>query len=925
MHWINRVVVALLSSSAIVALADDALPDKPPVKVEYFWAESNPVPGVTSPNSRPFGEAGDMIYPHLKPILTNKDIIKAEVHTLEFKNSTQAPLQFQVQFQLTDVARKRLAETCPADGDGLLAAFVDGDHRGTSFYVKSRDEARFAPTWGYTLSKAKIDQIVATFAPATVAAPATKAQNDAEITQHLQGIYLRRPGYVSVYGDWCGAVAVLRGIASVDKSSLPHRFAVYTVNLKTHQLTAVHVPGISQVTHLGRDGTSRIVAGLGYDGAWRLVRQNGDQWEAMALPVEMQQTGLHRLIDSDGPLAIAIPDAVFRWQDGNWKKTLLPPLGVMHFTSVAVEADGLLSGSNYYIGWWNRGDSTEGGFVAIDLDTPTPAWRSIYGPADPALGFPEGRAAVVLRGGPQGQVWLDAESDMDHARVYEFDGRQWHKRIDISAGLPADPAGIAAWGTQVSQENVGDLRVDKHGILHMLGERGIFTLRDNKLNRLVPGPIIGPNSLYIDDDGGFLVGTPTAGLLQFEKVEGGYALHELSVPQSDTPPRPADKEIRLSDGWTINPAGAAISLPAVPLNILPSKNSKSVHVATGGVAAHELSVIELETGKLWTKVNVQWSGYGLSKLDLNGNETLIWSGGASGLTHFVHCNGYALTMNGPSRQEARDAAELPGNVRSGIAGHPSKYSYAALDIAAGNLIVSSHDPASSEPAVTYLAGKQPLDVAWSRDGQSIYVSDWADNRVLVFSSLAEHPANNKPRTVISVGERPNQIAVHPTDGRLFVACAGSNSVSVIDGKTDTVIETISTRLEPTRPEHSKPDALTLAPDGKTLYVANAGSHNVAVIDVTEPKASRVMGFVPTGWNPTAVSITPNGNTLLIGTLKPADPLLAIPDLDKERPFPYVGTRVTGELWVVPVPNEKTLGEYTVQVRKNCPVQAREGP
>lgn len=39
-----------------------------------------------------------------------------------------------------------------------------------------------------------------------------------------------------------------------------------------------------------------------------------------------------------------------------------------------------------------------------------------------------------------------------------------------------------------------------------------------------------PNSLYINDSGSFLVGTTMAGLLLFEKVDGGYKLYRLAYP-----------------------------------------------------------------------------------------------------------------------------------------------------------------------------------------------------------------------------------------------------------------------------------------------------------------------------------------------------------------------------------------------------------
>src|SRR5262249_57188971 len=101
----------------------------------------------------------------------------------------------------------------------------------------------------------------------------------------------------------------------------------------------------------------------------------------------------------------------------------------------------------------------------------------------------------------------------------------------------------------------------------------------------------------------------------------------------------------------------------------------------------------------------------------------------------------------------------------------------------------------------------------------------------------------------------------------FVACASSNSVSVVDLRKGIVTETIMTALFPRAPEGSTPDALAVAPDGKTLYVANADNNCIAVIDIAQPSRSQVKGFIPTGWYPTAVAVTPDGKTLLVGVGK----------------------------------------------------------
>ena len=73
-------------------------------------------------------------------------------------------------------------------------------------------------------------------------------------------------------------------------------------------------------------------------------------------------------------------------------------------------------------------------------------------------------------------------------------------------------------------------------------------------------------------------------------------------------------------------------------------------------------------------------------------------------------------------------------------------------------------------------GGRPYDVLLARNGL-LYVSDWAGRQVIVVK-----PEEMRVIARIAVGEHPNQIVQHPKDDRLFVACASSNCVSVIDAK-----------------------------------------------------------------------------------------------------------------------------------------------
>jgi YVTN family beta-propeller protein len=388
----------------------------------------------------------------------------------------------------------------------------------------------------------------------------------------------------------------------------------------------------------------------------------------------------------------------------------------------------------------------------------------------------------------------------------------------------------------------------------------------------------------------------------------------LSVGAEELPgfPGPTAKGFLLPNGWTLSPAGSQIPLTDLPLNILPLSDGRHVLVATSGYNNHELSLVDLQESKVLSSQPVIQSWFGL-QLEPN-QEKIWWSGGGGGRLHTFDLKDAKLTRTGPAEPSVKRTApgEKP-HFSSGLALDSKNQKLYSLDVAAGT--ITTLDLNDGHVLKSAKAGQRPYDVALLRNGSELYVSDWAGKTILVLD-----PADLRSKATIAVGEHPNQIAVHPSDDRIFVACASSNSVSVIDSQRGVVAETIATALFPHAPEGSTPDALAIAPDGKTLYVANADNNCVAVIDIATPGKSQVRGFVPTGWYPTSVAVTPDGKHLLVGVGKgnqtKANPIVrqaaAPPAADNappsrpRRPYPYIGTTLSGALSVVPVPDEKQL-------------------
>jgi YVTN family beta-propeller protein len=72
---------------------------------------------------------------------------------------------------------------------------------------------------------------------------------------------------------------------------------------------------------------------------------------------------------------------------------------------------------------------------------------------------------------------------------------------------------------------------------------------------------------------------------------------------------------------------------------------------------------------------------------------------------------------------------------------------------------------------------------------------------------------------IKVGLHPCGMVISPDGSRLYVACANSDIISVINTVTDEVVDSISLHQGKDILFGSSPDDLTISPDGKYFYVA----------------------------------------------------------------------------------------------------------
>jgi YVTN family beta-propeller protein len=368
----------------------------------------------------------------------------------------------------------------------------------------------------------------------------------------------------------------------------------------------------------------------------------------------------------------------------------------------------------------------------------------------------------------------------------------------------------------------------------------------------------------------------------------------------------------LPNGWRIAPVGRHLSIGDLPLAMVLSPDGHSLVVTNNGYAKPTLRVVDLDRQYVASTVPLDDAWLGLawhpdgvrlysSGAAANSVQALTWRNGALQKSAVISLKPPAeLPTEGTNRPNA-----TPQSFVGGIAVSPDGARLFAVHVF-GELL-SSVELASGTVKSVALAA-EPYTCLVSRDGKTLFVSLWGGSKVLMFD-----PETLAMKREIAVGGHPNAM-VESIDGkRLFVACANTNAVWTIDLDAGKAAEQISIALFPKAPPGSTPNALALSPAGDRLLVANADNNTVAVVDVTRPAESRVKGFIPTGWYPTGVLFSGDGQTIYVlsgkGLISQANPRGNQPGINGGQ-GQYTGSMLEGSLSILPMPADDLLERYT---------------
>ena len=373
----------------------------------------------------------------------------------------------------------------------------------------------------------------------------------------------------------------------------------------------------------------------------------------------------------------------------------------------------------------------------------------------------------------------------------------------------------------------------------------------------------------------------------------------------------------LPTGQRITPAGVRVEVNDRPLGMSLSPDGRWLAVVTGSnFAPRALHILDAERARTVQTLPLGDSFVGV---EFSPAGDRLYIGG--GREHDVKI--LRRQPDGAFAPEAR--IELPGAAPSGLAvtGGGARL-FVALNL---KHAVAMIDTGSGKVAELE-AGSYPYTAIAA--GDAVYVSNWGGRRPLpgdrtdgAFPVVLDErgipasgtvsafdAASGKLRAHIETGLHPSAMCFDAHSSRLFVANANSDSVSVIDTRSNRAVDTINVRTAKDAPLGSSPNALALSPDGKTLFVANAANNAVAVVRLGG--RPRVEGFIPTGWYPTAVAVSRDGRRLWVASGYGFGSVAPLPEGRAGRSY----RDRAGVVSAIDVPSPRALAAMTRQVLEN---------
>src|ERR1700743_3061455 len=243
-------------------------------------------------------------------------------------------------------------------------------------------------------------------------------------------------------------------------------------------------------------------------------------------------------------------------------------------------------------------------------------------------------------------------------------------------------------------------------------------------------------------------------------------------------------QVLLPNGWKLSPAGTALPLGDLPLNMQLSASGKLLAVTNNGQSTQSIQLIDPKNEKLLDERIISKSWYGLAFS--HDEKTLYASGGNDNRILAFRIEDNKIGKADPIKSAH---ASWPDNkvCPTGIAVNKSNtrlYTVTkedsalyVVDLKTDKVIKQVKLPAEAYSCIL------------SPDEKNLYISIWGGEKVVVYSTALQSIAKT-----IKTGSHPNELLLNKKGTYLFVANANDNSVSIINTATKKTVEVLNTSL-----------------------------------------------------------------------------------------------------------------------------------
>ena len=348
-------------------------------------------------------------------------------------------------------------------------------------------------------------------------------------------------------------------------------------------------------------------------------------------------------------------------------------------------------------------------------------------------------------------------------------------------------------------------------------------------------------------------------------VAGAILLAACGGAPASPSPGTDDAHGRLPTGARLDPAGTTIAAGNLPLAMALSPDRRYAVLLLNGFTTRGIQVVDRASGHLTQTATLPGAFLGIAFAP-DGRTLAVSGGNADAIYLFAWHDGTATLADSILLVAKREESGV--RYPSGLAwSRDGNMLYVAENLADSVAVIDVH---AKRVLQRFATGLYPYGVAVAADG-SVYVSAWGGNAVATFTKAAGGAL--QPTGRIPAGRHPSAMTLNADGTRLFVASASTDRILVIDTRARAVIKEMRDPPPAGPGEGSTPNALALSDDGTRLFVAEADANAAGVIDLSARTSgvARASGHdaliarIPVGWYPAAIATL--GDTLLVVNAK----------------------------------------------------------